>query len=40
MPDPWSFYIFSGSGTADELLFRDFDLELRQKFGVFRHLLA
>jgi hypothetical protein len=37
---PWSFYIFSGGGTADELFFRDFDLELFQEFGVFGHFLA
>jgi hypothetical protein len=36
----WSFYIFSGGGTADELFFRDFDLELFQEFGVFGHFLA
>ena len=38
--DAWSFYIFSGGGTADELFFRDFDLEFLQKFGVVRHFLA
>ena len=36
----WSFYIFSGGSTADKLLFRGFDLEFLQKFGIFRHLLT
>jgi hypothetical protein len=38
--DIWSFYIFSGGGTADELFFREFDLEFFQEFGVFVHFLA
>src|SRR5215469_3996342 len=37
---PWSFYIFSACGSANKLLFRDFDLELVQEFRVFGHLLA
>jgi hypothetical protein len=37
---PWSFYIFSGGGSADELFFRDFDPEFFQEFGVFVHFLA
>jgi hypothetical protein len=37
---PWSFYIFSGSGSADELLFCCLELEFLQKFGVFGHFLA
>jgi hypothetical protein len=37
---PWSFYICSGGGTADELFFREFDLEFFQEFGVFVHFLA
>src|SRR5215468_10638068 len=36
----WSFYIFSACGSANKLLFRDFDLELVQEFRVFGHLLA
>jgi hypothetical protein len=36
----WSFYICSGGGTADELFFRQFDLEFFQEFGVFVHFLA
>jgi hypothetical protein len=36
----WSFYICSGGGTADELFFREFDLEFFQEFGVFVHFLA
>jgi hypothetical protein len=36
----WSFYILSGGGTADELVFGDFDLEFFQEFGVFGHFLA
>ena len=36
----WSFYIFSSGSCADELLFRDFDLEFFQQFGVFGHFLA
>jgi len=36
----WSFYILSGGGAADELFFRDFDLEFFQEFGVFVHFLA
>jgi hypothetical protein len=39
-PYPWSFYICSGGGTADELFFREFDLEFFQEFGVFVHFLA
>src|SRR5215469_1290617 len=38
--DAWSFYIFSACGSANKLLFRDFDLELVQEFRVFGHLLA
>src|ERR1035437_8373783 len=40
MTCPWSFYICSGGGTADELFFRQFDLEFFQEFGVFVHFLA
>jgi len=36
----WSFYIFSSGSSADELFFRDLDLEFLQKFGVFDHFLA
>ena len=36
----WSFYIFSGGGSADELFFRDFDPEFFQEFGGFVHFLA
>jgi hypothetical protein len=36
----WSFYICSGGDTADELFFRQFDLEFFQEFGVFVHFLA
>ena len=36
----WSFYIFSSGSCADELFFRDFDLEFFQEFGVFSHFLA
>ena len=36
----WSFYIFSSGSCADELFFRDFDLEFFQEFGVFDHFLA
>ena len=36
----WSFYIFSGSGSADELFFRDLDLEFFEEFGVVGHFLA
>src|ERR1019366_3689993 len=38
--DDWSFYIFSGGGSADELFFRDFDPEFFQEVGVFVHFLA
>jgi hypothetical protein len=37
---PWSFYIFSGCGSADELFFGNFDLEFFQEFGVVGHFLA
>ena len=37
---PWSFYIFSGGGTADELFFRDFNFEFFQEFGMFSHFLT
>jgi hypothetical protein len=37
---PWSFYIFSGGGSADELFFRDFDPEFFQEFGGFVHFFA
>jgi len=40
MSDPWSFYTFSGGGSANELFFRDFDLEVSREFGVFGHFLA
>src|ERR1039458_3735355 len=33
----WSFYIFSGCGSADELFFGNFDLEFFQEFGVVGH---
>jgi hypothetical protein len=36
----WSFYIFSGCGSADELFFGNFDLEFFQEFGVVGHFLA
>ena len=36
----WSFYIFSSGSRADELFFRDFELEFFQEFGVFVHFLA
>jgi site-specific recombinase XerD len=36
----WSFYIFSGGGSANELCFRDFDLEFLQECGLFGHFLA
>src|ERR1035437_2145298 len=39
-PWAWSFYICSGGGTADELFFRQFDLEFFQEFGVFVLFLA
>src|ERR1039458_10710586 len=38
--DGWSFYIFSGGGSADELFFRDFDPEFFQEVGGFVHFLA
>jgi hypothetical protein len=37
---PWSFYILSSGSCANELFFRDFDLEFFQEFGVFGHFLA
>ena len=40
MPRPWSFYIFSSGGSANELFFRDFDLELFEKFWALGHFLA
>ena len=32
--------IFPGGGSANELFFRDFDLEVSREFGVFGHFLA
>jgi hypothetical protein len=37
---PWSFYIFSSGGSANELGIVNFDLEFLEKFGVLRHFLA
>ena len=38
--EPWSFYIFSSGGSADELGVGDFAVEFLQKFGVLGHLFA
>jgi hypothetical protein len=36
----WSFDIFSGGSSANELSFRNFDLEFLQECGLFGHFLA
>jgi len=38
--DTWSFDIFSGGSSANELSFRNFDLEFLQECGLFGHFLA
>src|SRR5574337_664396 len=40
VPRPWGFYILSGGGSANELLFVDVYLEFLQEFGVLGHFLA